>query len=153
MGYKNFDLSVLFQGATGGLQYVGLTESGDIGNYLKYSYDRRWTIDNPSSENPRLANRNNTYYTNTDFANGGAAANTYFLKSNNYLRLKNIELGYNLPSEIGKRVGVGSFRIYVNALNLLTWDKVKVWDPESTNQSGQYYPQSKVINMGVRVSF
>ena len=153
MGYKNFDLSVLFQGATGGLQYVGLTESGDIGNYLKYSYDRRWTIDNPSSVDPRLANRNNTYYTNTDFANGGAAANTYFLKSNNYLRLKNIELGYNLPSEIGKRVGVGSFRIYVNALNLLTWDKVKVWDPESTNQSGQYYPQSKIINMGVRVSF
>lgn len=153
LGYKAFDLAILFQGATGGLQFVGLTESGDIGNYLKYSYDHRWTIDNPNADYPRLANRNNTYYTNTDFANGGAAANTYFLKSNNYLRLKNIEVGYNLPTDLTKKLGIGSFRVYANALNLITWDKIKVWDPESTNQSGQYYPQSKIINMGVRVSF
>jgi hypothetical protein len=99
LGYKAFDLSVLFQGTLGGLQYIGQTESGDIGNYLKYAYDHRWTIDNPSSTEPRLANRNNTYYTNFD----NAGANTYYLRSNNYLRLKNIELGYNLPSEIGKK--------------------------------------------------
>lgn len=149
LGYKAFDLSLLFQGTLGGLQYIGQTESGDIGNYLKYAYDHRWTIDNPSSTDPRLANRNNTYYTNFD----NAGANTYYLKSNNYLRLKNIELGYNLPSEIGSKIGVGNLRLYVNGLNLFTIDKIKIWDPEATSSNGQYYPQSRVLNAGVRVTF
>ncbi|MEO6282081.1 MAG: TonB-dependent receptor [Dyadobacter sp.] len=149
LGYKAFDLSILMQGALGGLQLVGLTESGDIGNYLKYDFDHRWTIDNPTNEYPRLTNRNNRYYTNT----GQAGFNNYFLKSNNYLRVKNIELGYNLPSEIGSKIGLGSFRVYVNGLNLLTFDKIKVWDPEATTTSGQYYPQSRVINAGIRVAF
>ncbi|MCF2488914.1 TonB-dependent receptor [Dyadobacter sp. CY347] len=149
LGYKAFDLSILFQGALGGLQYIGQTESGDIGNYLQYAYDNRWTIDNPSSTEPRLANRNNTYYTNFD----NAGANTYFLRSNNYLRVKNIELGYNLPSEIGSKVGLGNLRLYVNGLNLFTFDKIKIWDPESTSSNGQYYPQSRVLNAGVRVTF
>ncbi len=149
LGYKQFDLAILFQGTVGGLQYIGQTESGDIGNYLKYAYDHRWTIDNPSSTDPRLANRNNTYYTNFD----NAGANTYYLKSNNYLRLKNIELGYNLPSEIGSKIGVGNLRVYVNGLNLFTIDKIKIWDPEATSSNGQYYPQSRVLNAGVRVTF
>ncbi|KAA0992923.1 SusC/RagA family TonB-linked outer membrane protein [Dyadobacter aurulentus] len=149
LGYKAFDLSLLFQGTLGGLQYIGQTESGDIGNYLKYAYDNRWTIDNPSSTEPRLANRNNTYYTNFDIA----GANTYFLRSNNYLRLKNIELGYNLPSEVGKKVGLSNLRLYVNGLNLFTIDKIKIWDPEATSSNGQYYPQSRVLNAGVRVTF
>ncbi|MCF0069070.1 TonB-dependent receptor [Dyadobacter sp. CY261] len=149
LGYKQFDLSILFQGTLGGLQYIGQTESGDIGNYLKYAYDHRWTIDNPSSTDPRLANRNNTYYTNFD----NAGANTYYLKNNNYLRLKNIELGYNLPSEIGSKIGLGNLRVYVNGLNLFTLDKIKIWDPEATSSNGQYYPQSRVLNAGVRVTF
>ena len=40
-----------------------------------------------------------------------------------------------------------------NGINLITWDKMKVWDPESTSGSGQYYPQSRVWNFGVRVTF
>ena len=152
LGYKAFDLTILFQGAAGGLQYIGQTESGDIGNYLKYAYDHRWTIDNPSSTDPRLANRNNTYYTNLTNPDS-PGANTYFLKSNNYLRLKNIELGYNLPSEIGSKIGVGNLRVYVNGLNLFTIDKIKIWDPEATSTNGQYYPQSRVLNAGVRVTF
>ncbi|WP_084439626.1 SusC/RagA family TonB-linked outer membrane protein [Dyadobacter alkalitolerans] len=149
LGYKAFDLSVLFQGTLGGLQIVGLTESGDIGNYLKYDFDHRWTIDNPTNEYPRLTNRNNRYYTNT----GQAGINNYFLKSNNYLRVKNVEIGYNLPSELGGKIGLSKFRIYVNGLNLFTFDKIKVWDPESTTNSGQYYPQARIINAGLRVAF
>lgn len=158
LGYKNFDLAMLFQGAAGGLQLVGLTESGDIGNYLKYDFDHRWTIDNPTSEYPRLTNRNNRYYTNVGSGNGftsgsGGGINNYFLKSNNYLRLKNVEIGYNLPSEIGSKIGLSNLRIYVNGLNLLTFDKIKVWDPEATTNSGQYYPQSRVVSAGVRLAF
>ncbi len=149
MQFKNFDMSVLFQGATGGLLLFNVNETGDFGNYLKYSYDHRWSVENPSSTDPRLANRGNTYYTNNGQNFG---SNTYFLRPSNYLRLKNIELSYNL-GDIGKQIGISRFKIYVNALNLITWDKMKIWDPESTSSSGQYYPQSRIINTGVRLTF
>ncbi|HWB28740.1 MAG TPA: TonB-dependent receptor [Chitinophagaceae bacterium] len=146
-GYKNFDLSILFQGATGGLLYIN-TESGDIGNYLQYTYDHQWTFANPSSVDPRIANRSNTYY------DGGAAGlNTYYLFNTDYLRLKNIELGYNLSANLLKKTGISGLRVYANALNLATWSKQKVFDPESTNGSGQYYPQARIINVGAKVTF
>lgn len=147
--YKNFDFSALIQGATGGVQIVGLTESGDIGNFLEWSYINRWSIDNPSSEFPRLSNRGQTYYTDTN----NAAQNTYWIRSNNYVRLKNVELGYSLNPEFSKRVGLRSLRIYANGLNLFTMDKIKIWDPESTNSSAQYYPQARVINAGIKAGF
>jgi TonB-linked SusC/RagA family outer membrane protein len=147
--YKGFDLSVLIQGATGGMQIVGLTESGDIGNFLEWSYLNRWSIDNPSSVNPRLSNRGATYYTDSN----NALNNTYWLRSNNYIRLKNVELGYTLPTTLVEKVGLNSVRVYANGLNLATLDKIKIWDPESTNTSGQYYPQARVINMGIKATF
>lgn len=147
--YKGFDLSVLFQGATGGKQIIGLTESGDIGNFLEWSYKNRWSIDNPSATDPRLSNRGSTYYTDGN----NALNNTYWLRSNNYLRLKNIELGYTLPATLVQKVGLNSVRFYANGINLLTLDKIKIWDPESTNSSGQYYPQARVINFGLKAVF
>jgi TonB-linked SusC/RagA family outer membrane protein len=149
LSYKNFDLSALVQGATGGLQIVGLTESGDIGNFLEWSYINRWSIDHPSSEFPRLSNRGKTYFTDTN----NAANNTYWLRSNNYVRLKNLELGYTLPPDLCKKIGMSSLRIYVNALNLVTLDKIKIWDPESTNSSAQYYPQARVVSTGIKAVF
>lgn len=147
MRYKNFDLSILFQGATGASLRIQ-TESGDIGNYLKYSYDHRWTIDNPSSTDPRLASRGATYYTGGNFGN-----NTYNLFSKDYVRLKNIELGYYLPTALLERLKINDLRLFVNGLNLFTIDKYNIFDPESTNQSGQYYPQARVINTGLTLTF
>ena len=145
--YKNFDCSILFQGAMGGLLFIG-TESGDIGNYLEYDYNHRWTVDNPSSEYPRIASRDNTYYTG-----GAGGQNDYRLRSSNYMRLKNMEVGYNVPPDVMKKVGISNFRVYANGINLITWDKMKIYDPESTSGSGQYYPQSRIINVGARVTF
>jgi TonB-linked SusC/RagA family outer membrane protein len=145
--YKNFDCSILFQGATGGLLFIG-TESGTIGNFLQYSYDHRWSVEHPSSKDPRLANRGNTYY-----AGGAFGFNTYWLRSSNYLRLKNIEFGYNLPAKIGQKAGINNLRLYVNGTNLVTFDKMKIYDPESTRSDGQYYPQARVLNIGARVTF
>lgn len=147
--YKNFDLSILLQGATGASTFVR-TESGDIGNYLSYSYENRWRIDAPSSIHPRLASRNDTYYT------GSFGANSYYLFDKDYIRLKNIELGYNLPRATLDKINLGGLRIYVNALNLLTIAGTlgnEIFDPETVNQSGQYYPQTKVINTGVSLTF
>lgn len=148
--YKNFDLSILLQGAAGSSLRVQ-TESGDIGNFLKYSHDNRWSIDNPSSVHPRLASRGDTYFT------GGAfGSNTYYLFNKDYIRLKNIELGYNLPRATLDKIKLGGLRIYVNALNILTFAGdlgSEVFDPESANGAGTYYPQAKVINTGVSLTF
>jgi TonB-linked SusC/RagA family outer membrane protein len=145
--YKGFDLNILFQGASGAAIRVQ-TESGDIGNFLKYSYDNRWSIDNPSSTDPRLASRGDTYFTGGNYGN-----NTYYLFSKNYIRLKNLEFGYTVPTSFTNKVKLGSVRLYVNGLNLLTIDKNKVYDPEATAQSGVYYPQARVINTGLSLSF
>lgn len=147
LAYKNFDASLLFQGAKGGLLFIQ-TESGDIGNYLEWSYNNRWTIDNPSSVHPRIASRNNTYYTG-----GGAAFNDYWLRSTNYFRFKNFEIGYSLPASILKKAGIGTLRVYANGINLITWDKLGIFDPEAISGGGQYYPQARVINIGASVTF
>jgi hypothetical protein len=97
---------------------------------------------------PRLANRGDTYYTG-----GGAGNNTYYLRNSDYIRLKNVEIGYNIPSDLRKRAGISNFRLYASGLNLFTWDKMKIWDPESTNTSGQYYPQARILNLGARITF
>jgi len=141
--YKNFDLSILFQAATGGEIFLQ-TESGTIGNYLQYTFDHRWTIDNPSSVDPRTVDRNNQYFSNR---------NTYYMMNTNYVRLKNFEIGYSLPAGLGRRVGINNLRIYVNGLNLFTWAKQDIFDPESTNTSLQYYPQARIINTGITVTF
>ncbi|QHT72019.1 TonB-dependent receptor [Rhodocytophaga rosea] len=141
--YKNFDLSVLFQGAAGGEIYLQ-TESGTIGNFLAWSYENRWTVDNPSTEHPRTVDRNNQYFSNN---------NTYWLKNTDYIRLKNLEIGYTLPVTLGQKVGLNYLRVYVNGLNLLTWDKTDIFDPESLNGNVQYYPQSRIINTGISLTF
>jgi TonB-linked SusC/RagA family outer membrane protein len=142
--YKNFDLTILFQGAAGAKQYVSLGESGNIGNFLLDVYQNRWTVNNPSSVHPRIANRSDQYYS------GG---NDYWLRSSDYIRLKNFEVGYSLPVTLTQKVGVSNLRVYINGLNLFTIDKLKVYDPESSNALGQYYPQARIINTGLTLTF
>lgn len=147
LSYKNFDLSALFQGATGGLQLLNFNETGEFGNWTQWSYDHRWSVDNPSSTDPRLVSRTNTYYTNN------YRVNTYWLRSNDYLRFKSFELGYNLDANVGRRIGISRLRVYVSGFNLVTWDKLHIWDPEETAENGYVYPQSRIISTGVRVTF
>ncbi len=145
VNWKNFDLSILFQGATGASTRI-FTESGDIGNYLKFHHDNRWSIENPSDKYPRLASRGDTYYTGGNFG-----ANTYQLFNSNYLRLKNIEIGYTIPNTSGY---FQSFRVYINALNVFTLDSMNgTLDPEATSEAGRFYPLSRVINTGLSLTF
>ncbi|MEJ7911636.1 MAG: SusC/RagA family TonB-linked outer membrane protein, partial [Chitinophagaceae bacterium] len=147
VAYKNFDLSALFQGAAGGLQLLRFNETGEFGNWLQYSYNNRWSVQNPSSEHPRLVSRENRYYT-SNFRN-----NTYWLRSNDYLRFKNFELGYTVGASVSQRLGISRFRVYVSGLNLITWDKLGIWDPEETAENGYVYPQARIISTGVRITF
>ena len=145
--YKNFDFSLLLQGSTGAAIRIQ-TESGDIGNFLKYSHDNRWSIDNPSSVHPRLASRGDTYYTGGPYGN-----NTYFLFNKDYVRLKNLEIGYTLNPTLIRKTGLGSLRVYANGLNLITLNEFKIFDPEAEAGSGVYYPLNRVLNTGITISF
>lgn len=146
--YKGFDLSLLFQGAAGGVFYQ-TTESGDFGNYLQRFYDGRWTEENPSTTNPRTYNRTNEYWV--------SQRNTYWLRKTDYIRLKTLELGYTLPVSFTQKFAVQNFRMYVSGFNLFTYSPdMKDFDPENpenNNGSGYNYPQSKVINFGINVTF
>jgi TonB-dependent starch-binding outer membrane protein SusC len=142
--YKGFDVNILFQGATGARSYIR-TQSGDFGNYLRDFTDGRWTVDNPTSEKPRTFNREDEYWI--------SQANTYWYRNTDYLRLKNIQIGYGLPSSLVQRISLKTARIYVNAINLFTIDSFKVFDPETDNQDGTVYPQKKTYNVGVNLTF
>lgn len=142
---KNFDVSVLFQGAFGGnVWFTGpriWPFSGDSGvlNDVNGNY---WTPTNTDARYPRIssaANANNTQISN------------YWLYSSDYIRLKNVEVGYTLPKSFTRKIGINSARIFVNGLNLATWDDIKIFDPESPNDSGNY-PQQRVFNGGISIT-
>ncbi|MFH5886158.1 SusC/RagA family TonB-linked outer membrane protein [Halalkalibaculum sp. DA3122] len=150
--YKNFDFIVFFQGATGGVVYTQ-TESGEIGNFRADFADNRWigdldgdgSPDRPSTTDPRTWNRGDEYWASN--------ANTYFLEETDYIRLKTVEIGYNLPTDLLDRLGMRSMRVYTNGFNLATLSKIKFMDPEAGAGNGQYYPQKRIINVGLSVSF
>lgn len=142
--WRNFDLMVLFQGALGGQTYIWRERAGEAGNFYKMTFENRWTPENPSSEHPRVYNREKEYWVSN--------RNTYYVYPTDYLRLKNMEIGYTFNSPSIKRIGIQNMRIFANATNVFTLDKVKVQDPEG-DSTGQNYPQRKVTNFGISVTF
>lgn len=143
--YKGFDLSLLFQGAAGATRYVN-TESGDIGNFRKVFYDNRWTEDNPNADWPRTYNRGNEYWR--------SQGNTFWLYNTDYIRLKNLEIGYSLPATMLGKAGIQKLRFYLSGFNLLTFMReLKDFDPEIIRSDGREYPNQKIINFGVNATF
>jgi TonB-linked SusC/RagA family outer membrane protein len=137
-----FDFSLLFQGVAGSVAYIS-PESGEIGNFYNDYAVNRWTPSNPSSTYPRAWNRDNEYWR--------SQGNTFWLHETDYIRLKNIEIGYNLPDGVLNTLGLAGFRVYANGLNLLTLSKEKLIDPELT--SGQAYPLQRIFNFGLTLTF
>jgi len=137
--YKNFDLGMLFQGATGAIRTHN-TESGEIGNFLVEDAEGRWTESNPDATKPRTWNRDEEYWR--------GQANTYWLRNANYLRLKNLEIGYSI---LNHKAGINNLRVYFSGLNLFTLDKLESFDPEVTSTTA--YPLNKVWNVGVTLNF
>ena len=93
LGYKDFDLSFLLRRCYGGV-FIN-DRVGDFANFLKSFYDNRWTEENPDADFPRTYNRSNEYFINQQ--------NTFWLHKTDYIRLKNIELGYTVPSIWSKK--------------------------------------------------
>jgi TonB-linked SusC/RagA family outer membrane protein len=152
--YKNIDLSLLVQGATGAER--AYTEfSGEAGNFRMDNVTGRWTPENIDAKKPRAWNRTSQYWMADGWPN-----NTYWVRNSDYMRLKNLEIGYSLPQTFLKRFGLEAFRVYASGLNLLTLTGLKDFDPESPNTApgsiwvnSQVYPLNKTLSFGLTVTF
>lgn len=144
--YRNFDFSAILSGQAQVNQYV-LPESGTIGNYYSSWADNRYSPTNTDGTYPRVSERSSSAIS------GGLYRNNFWLNDASFVRLKNIQLGYTLPESILERANIGSLRIYTNAFNLLTITGVKDFDPEGSSESGQFYPQQKIFNLGLNIQF
>jgi TonB-linked SusC/RagA family outer membrane protein len=144
LSYKQFDASILFQGAAGATVYLN-PESGEIGNYYASWVENRWTPENTNASWPRVFNRSNEYWS------PGNQRNTFWLFSTDYVRLKSLEIGYTLPANILKKLAIQRFRVYISGQNLLTLSKLKEIDPEVNG--GTSYPLQRVVNLGVTLTF
>ncbi|WP_114747801.1 SusC/RagA family TonB-linked outer membrane protein [Pleomorphovibrio marinus] len=145
-GYKNFDIAMVFAGQARVRQYV-LPESGTVGNYYSSWSDNRWSPNNPQGTHPRVSERASSA------VSGGLFPGDFWLQDVSFVRLKNLELGYNFPTAVLDRFGIGNLRLYTNAFNLFTITGVQDFDPEGSSGSAQFYPQQRIINLGVNVSF
>jgi TonB-linked SusC/RagA family outer membrane protein len=151
--YKGFDITVLLQGQAGGVRYVQPYGSADSQtNYLKSFYDNRWTEDNPSTTYPRTFNGNEEYWVSSD------NPNTYWVHKTDFIRLKNLEIGYTVPNKIAKKVGIDNLRLTVGGMNLLTYSPdMKDFDPELAYQGDGYagdgYPIQQMLTAGVSMNF
>ncbi|MCH4099599.1 MAG: TonB-dependent receptor [Prevotella sp.] len=149
--WKGLDFSVLFQGALGGYTWFTGGACWPFESKCSVSTDvlnNYWSKNNTAAENLKV------YYPRmvSDHSVNNYVNSTWWLKSSDYLRLKNAEIGYRLPKKILKHMGIESLRIYVNGSNLITWDHIKIFDPESP-AGGITYPQMKVYNMGIDIQF
>jgi len=155
INYAGFDLGAFFQGAAGAavnlltaapLQTQELVNNGNAYAIAKgaWSYYPSQGIDTRATATyPRLTTIGNTNnYRNSSF----------WIKSGDFLRIRNIELGYNLSTALLHRVGLTKLRIYVNAVNPVTWSsllKDYKMDPETLTG----YPALKSYNTGIALTF
>ena len=156
--WKGFDLSALFQGALGrDVALTGVYASGVMdhtsmtrpfyhgGNSPKYLVENSWTPQNTTAEFPRLAlvpaSSNNAY------------SSSFWYRSGDYLRLKNLQFGYNFPQIGPDSTGIKGLRVYVEGQNLLTLSELTEYniDPEMPGVSNGYYPQQRIFSTGVRI--
>lgn len=159
--YKQFDISLFFQGTYGNKIYVQVNQDIE-GFYRGFTvtqryFDERWTGDGTSNTQPRPA---------WTAKSNNARPSSRFLEDGSYLRLKNTQIGYTLPQKTIKQLGIGSARFYVSATNLLTLTKYPGLDPEMTvsdNSKGEgdlangidwgTYPSAMTIMFGVNINF
>lgn len=149
--YKGFDLSTLFQGVQGIDIYPTSNVSWPLYNGAGITKDQlanSWTPENTDGNYPRL-------FLPKRGSKINARNSTFWLKDASYLRLKNLQLGYTVPSNITNRINISKLRVYLNAQNYLTFSKFKLSDPEKDilDQNIYDYPTTKILSVGCNVVF
>lgn len=138
--YKKWDFSFFFQGAARvqlsmyGIHPFGTDISRNVQQYIADNYWSEGSNPDIHAEYPRLSKEDNPNNT---------VGSTYWLRDGSFLKLKNIELGFNHKM----------MRVYVRASNVFTISKFKYWDPEQGSGNGLRYPTQRVISLGLQFSF
>ncbi len=158
--WKGLDFSVQFQGAAltdmmiqatwnnGASDQTPLTQPwyANYDNTPLYIMEGSWRPDNTDAEYPRL--------TIAKLSGGNNAHVSDWWKRNGaYLRLKNVTIGYTLPSKWMNRINIDALRVYVSGHNLFTVNEFKWIDPESVNVVTGIYPQQRTFSFGVDLTF
>lgn len=149
VAWKDFDLSMMWQGTIGNDIYDATRRIDAISSNLPSWMLNRWTGEGTSNRIPRYVQGDGYNWQSSDL----------LVYDGSYLRLKNIQLGYTLPKSLTRKVFVSSLRVYVAAENLLTFTKYHGFDPEissgGTSLGIDYgvYPQARTWTVGFNLAF
>lgn len=156
LNYKDFYLTTLWQGVahcdymlqgvydSGVTASTVYTSSFGTGNSPKYLIEGAWTPEHTDAKYPRLS-------TVPRFNN--AWVSDWWVVNGNYLRLKNIQIGYNVPERILRKTPFSSLNVYLAGSNVWTLTSFKYVDPESPSVSNGFYPQQATYTFGLNVAF
>jgi len=148
--YKGFDFSAFLQGAAHVNGYLMGEAIGGTGGFTEKPssiFRDRWTPENPNNKFPRV-------HTTTNRQNSPFTYSTFWMQNASYARLKNLQLGYTIPTSITNAINISSVRFYYSGQNLFTITKMnKGFDPEAPATRGNYYPQVKTHSFGLVVKF
>mgnify|MGYP000141026411 CR=1 FL=1 len=148
--YKNFDLTMFWQGVQGVDVISDLKKETDLWSGLNIGFLNKgkrvldaWTPTNPDSDIPALSR---------DDVNNEKRVSTYFVENGSFLKLRNLQIGYNVPQNFAKKMKMERLRLYLSAQNLLTIKSKEFTgvDPENPNYG---YPIPLNLTFGINVSF
>lgn len=147
LGYKGVDASFFFQGAARESFWLNVNAiAPGVGEnaILTCFADNYWSENNRDLYAiwPRLSHYNMTNNNQTS---------TWFMEDGSFLRLKSVEIGYNLPKHLMSNMFLKDLRVYVSGTNLFYFSRFKLWDPEMAGQ-GLGYPVQRVFNVGLNIS-
>lgn len=150
-GYKGFDLSAFFQGVQNINTYTSLIAAQPFwfGTAVTKEWiTDAWTPDNPNARLPILT----TYESSI---NENFRPSDFWLRDASYLRMKNLQIGYTIPNRLLSKLGVSNLKFYINGQNLLTFSKMKDFDPEKNINGINFYeyPTVKMYSAGLNVTF
>lgn len=150
LNWKNFDFSMHWNGAANTSRVLNETFRDPLGEtnnrgLLLDHFEGRWTRDNAADSRwPRATLVGKSQNT---------MSSSLYLVNANYLRLKNVEVAYNINADWIRKLRLSNLRVYANAYNLLTFDKLKISDPESRTSDRPEYPLMRVMTVGLKLDF
>lgn len=155
VGWKDLSVGMMFQGVAGAERVLNgssinpFNGGGGSGN-LYSNIDDRWTEENPDQNAfyPRLSCGSETTSSINNFQKS-----TWWVRNMNFLRLKTLQLSYNLPKPWVNKVHLKNAAVYVMGTNLFTLSRFKLWDPELNTDNGASYPNTTSYSVGINFTF
>jgi len=159
--WKGFDVRALFQGVMKrdyfqNSSFFWGAYSYGIWKSTAFEEHKDFFRDENSYSYDAMGENLDAYYPRPIFGNKNQKTQTRYLLDASYIRLKNLQIGYSIPSELANKIGMSQLRVFLSGENLWTGTKVpKMFDPEyiEGGSGGNAYPLSKVYSIGVNVNF